>query len=148
MALEEINCPHCRQDRTMESTEWTPLTSDGAYFLFVCPSCSKPVVVLAEDEKRDIDYNYGSQVCQASLSFRRCGWKVIDTWPKAEFRRGDSPDGVPETIGAMFNQCQDVASRGGYDLAIMGFHRTLEMARKAHSPEFLAQSRMAGSCPS
>jgi hypothetical protein len=136
MATQKIDCPHCRQDRLMESAGYSYLTSDSAYFWFICPSCKKPIAVLAEaDNPSSSDYKQSSYVNQDSLSFRKCGWKVIDTWPKPAFSRGECPAGVPENIGAMFEQCQEVASRRGYDLAIMGFYRVLEMARKAHSPE-------------
>ena len=135
MAIETIDCPHCRQTRKMESASETEMGSDSAYFLFTCPSCSLPIVILAECVKRTHEYGMAGYVGRAGMSFRKCGWEIMEIWPKPDFQGGDSPQGAPEALAKLFQQSQEAASKGGYDLAVMGFNRILKMAQKIYSPD-------------
>lgn len=140
MALQLISCPHCRMDREMESEAHAPFGTDRSYFLFVCPSCNKPVVLLAQADNPPYEYRRSYDVEVASQSFKKCGWSVVDTWPKAQFRKETAPDGVPEPIGTLFEQSQEAASGGAYDLAIMGFRRVLKMVQSELSPGSRAET--------
>ena len=92
-------------------------------------------MVFAALETRNSRYPRIYDVQHADESFKKCGWRVVDTWPKPEFRTEEAPAGVPDNIATLFEHSQDAASRGAHDLAIMGFHRVLKMVQATISSD-------------
>lgn len=134
MALETLCCPHCLVKSLMETQAHATAWRDNDYFLFVCPKCRAPVVVHAELTQKLYDFREGREVDSAEQTFAKCGWRMVDSWPKPHYREVEAPGGVPNDIGALFAHAQEAALRGCYDLAAMGFARVLEMTQVALSP--------------
>jgi hypothetical protein len=133
MARQTLDCPHCRMKNPMRSGGYTYLSRIRSYFWFVCPVCTLPLALLAEADKPPHDFRDSSNVNCEALTFKECGWRVLGSWPKPQYQKVEPPRGVPEEIGKLFAQSQEVALNGGYDLAILGFVRVLKMAQAATS---------------
>lgn len=137
MALHTHDCPHCRMTSPMSSCGYENLSRLRSYFWFVCPRCRLPLTILAEATNPPHDFRAGSSVNCEEMPFQKCGWRVVDYWPKPEYRKIEPPRGVPEDIGKLFAQSQEVALNGGYVLAILGYVRALQMAQAELSSEAL-----------
>lgn len=134
MALQTLNCPHCRMKSSMNSSSSTTVSRNSGYFLFVCPRCSLPLILLAETNRPPYEFRQCYDVEIAEQSIEKCGWQIVDSWPKASYRKIEAPEGVPGAIGTLFEHSQEAALKGGYDLAIMGYVRVLNMAQADRSP--------------
>jgi len=140
MAHELMICPHCRIRREMSSTDYWYLSDVVGHFYFVCPSCDMPITVMAGVKNPKSGCMKPNDVKVSSRSFAKCGWAVLETWPQPRLQRTESLRGVPEAIEALFEQSVEVAQKGGYDLAIMGFQRALKLAQRRLTPEFKGNS--------
>ena len=129
MVQQTMMCPHCRANKSMSARDMIYISNEAGHFTFLCENCEKPLIVFAKAEMRNSKYLGIRDVKQADESFQKCGWRVVDTWPKPAFRTEKAPAGVPDNIATLFEHSQDAASRGAHDLAIMGFHRVLKMAQ-------------------
>lgn len=61
-------------------------------------------------------------------TLERADWAVIKIWPKVQDPA--APNHVPPPIGRAFAQAENAAARKDYELAGMGYRRTLELAVK------------------
>lgn len=135
MVLERIRCPHCHVTRDMDSEGYAAADGHWGHFLFLCPQCFMPVVLCALAHSPKPEFKKIFEVSKAYQSFEKCGWRIVDSWPKPLFRPEQVPVGVPEPIAALFENSRNAARAGCFDLAIMGFHRVLKMTQATISPE-------------
>ena len=133
MVEQTVNCPHCRVKKSMTSRNSVDVSNTSGHFMFVCENCDMPVVFFVEADKPRPEYRRIGDLDHAYQSFEKCGWRILDSWPKQHYRKVEALHGVPDHIGALFEQCQEVALKGGYDLAMMGYVRVLNMAQAAFS---------------
>jgi hypothetical protein len=98
-------------------------------------------VQLIEQASPRFGFEHIDDVRFADRSVEQCGWRVVGSWPKAQFREVVMPDGLPEPIEDLLEHSQKAASRGGYDLSILGFVLALKMAKSTYSPEFKGSVR-------
>lgn len=94
--------------------------------IFSCVRCSYPVV--AEVARNGAEPAY-SVALQLHENFKGEGYKLLRLYPVAS-NPEDLPDHVPEVAGAPYGQaCRALHSRD-YDLAGMGFRKSLDVATK------------------
>lgn len=136
MARQLIICPHCRAKKTLSPSASAEISNTAAYVLFMCDNCDLPVVLLVAANRPRLEYRRFRDAYYEDQSFEKSGWQVIDSWPKPQFRKGTAPKGLPEGIELLLEQSHEAGSKGGYDLAIMGYQRILKMAKSIVSPEF------------
>src|SRR5690348_13640947 len=112
MAHQTIICPHCRAKKSMYSRGSVAISNVSAHFFFVCENCDLPVVLYVVAEKPKWEFRRVGDLHCSEQSFEQCGWRVVDSWPKPQFQKGIAPQGVPENIAALLEQCHEVATKG------------------------------------
>jgi hypothetical protein len=136
MAQHFMICPHCRADKWMDPSSYAEISSTSAHFFAVCEYCDGPVALLVKADRPKSEYRSLRNVHCVDISVEECGWRVVDSWPKPQFRNGSAPQGLPEHIKVLLEHSHEAARKGGYDLAIMGYQRVVRMAQLTLSPGF------------
>jgi hypothetical protein len=103
-----------------------------------CVRCSYPVIV---EVTRSADQPAFATALQLKEGFDADGYKVVNVYPVAP-KPEDLPEHVPDVVATPYEQACRALHAQDFDLAGMGFRKSLDVATKYAIRSFLASEQL------